>query len=500
MYDNRTSCRNHCSPGVNLENFIRPFGLGLWGLLWLLCAQVDFLSAQLSFETNKASNNSISQHSVNRGVRIVSAPAGFQYDGNGWGSAGIYQTGGWATPTSYPHNTIGAASPIEWVGFGSGAQNPFYGVSATATHVFSYRLNSSSPTQTYTINLPSQQVQLLWNPFNSSTRHFTLDPVELSFDGSNFSFNDPLVPPPPAPDNLEKFEGKDLTIPYYVEGDAETVEIQIGGQTLTFPVDHAQIEGGGIATLNLPIPNEWDGTATINGVVVALAPRMAYTGSPTMEYYSNPYETPDAPLPVGMTRAILPVPQGMTASAWYSLPAGVSTNPYTTLPFPLGIQSIHVPTMIGGRLPVGVTTTTGTTSWTTSTGGTAPSGTITTGGTNTVTSNPNPLGQEDADAVTDAGLGVPDGDTQAAASLKNFPDRWLAAKSAIENKFGDFQILAQGTIPKASALSFTLPLGMFGERTINLDLQQEPFATARLLALVFVTFWAGMWFFKFLKV
>jgi len=278
------------------------------------------------------------------------------------------------------------------------------------------------------------------------------------------------------------------------------VEIQIGGQTLTFPVDHTQIEGGGIATLNLPIPDEWDGTATINGVQVALAPRMAYTGTPSMEFFANPYALPDVPLPVGMSRAILPPPQGMTATEWYSLPAGVSTNPYNTLPFPLGIQSIHVPMMVGGRLPVGVTTTSGTSSWTTSTGGTAPSGTVTTGGTNTVVVNPNPLGQEDADALTDSGLGSPSGDTEAAASLKDFPNRWLEAKSAIENKIGDFQILASGSIPKASTLSFTLPLGMFGSREINLDLTQEPFATARLLALVFVTFWAGIWFFKFLKV
>jgi len=483
--------------GRNQSDSLRPLWLGVWGLLWVLCAQVDILTAQSTTwamppaTTGKDANNRAPLVQWRPLITIkLSSPA------DGWST--IQGTSNLTAGNNYQVvlQPTFLSRTAEYL-YVNGAWQPT-DLAASGTYTISfYKFGAFQFTKTISYNNTGI---LTYQAGGSMAQILNFEPMELSINPltGDHTWTDPNTPPPP--DNLEQFEGEDLTIPYYVSGDAETVEVTIGGQTLTFPVDHTQIEGGGIATLNLPIPDEWDGTATIGGVQVALAPRMAYTGVPAMNLFANPYLLPDSPLPVGMSRAILPVPNGMTATQWYSLPSGVSTNPYNTLPFPLGIQSIWVPQMVNGTLPVGVTTTSGTSSWTTSTSGTAPSGTVTTGGPNTVTTNPNPLGQDDADAVTDSGLGSPDGDTEAGAGLKDFPNRWLAAKSAIENKIGGFNVLASGSIPKATVLNFTLPLGIFGQRVINLDLTQEPFATARLLALVFVTFWAGMWFIKFLKV
>ncbi len=482
------------------RNPFHSFWFRGWWILWVVCAQVDRLEAQIfSQSTTVASNNSSGDgYSARRHVRITGYPAGMQVKANGYSfnsTGSAFSTGVWTSLTAPPPIVLVApSSPFIWAGHTT--TTPQVANSPSKSVTIEYRLSGAAPTQTFTYEIPTATCSLT---FGGTTAFFVKNFADLelawnSTDG-NWTVTDPIVTPPVI-NNLAKFYGKDISIPYYVEGTASTVTIGIGGQTLTFPVDHSLGGTGGLAMLNLPVPNGWDGTATINGQVIAIAPRIAYTGIPTMANYANPYLAP-TDLPLGMTRGILPLPAGMTESYWFGLPAGVNST--TRLPMPAGIASISSTQVIGGELPVSSTTTGGVRSWTTASSGSSPSTVTTvTGGTREGTTVP--TGEVASDAVLDSGMGAPATEVNVGTGLAAYGTKWDSLKLAIDNKFGDFQPLATGSIPKATIFSMTLNLGMFGNRAVELDLTGEPFATARVLALAFVTYFAAMWFINFIKI
>lgn len=436
-----------------------------------------------------------------------------------------YASGVWAGTRSCPtgsstHSLYGgivdlAVSPsstaielqqrADWSGLNATSASVTAAVTGSSATLF-FRWGTSGAVFTAAHPLPSSTVTVNYATSAATYAHFN-SPVAFYDLTANSTVV--VVPPVVAPTTLEKFFGKDLTVPYYVEGGQDTVEVKIGGQTYTFPVEYAEGDTGGIAMLKLPIPQGWDGSAEIGGVKVALAPRTAYTGEPTMAATANPYDDAyPATLPAGMTRGIPDLPSGMTPGTYYGLPSGVSES--TKLPLPSGVTQIKSGPAVGGNLTTAVTNSTGAKQWTATsssnvstgtTGGTTGSTSSTVGGTGTSKEGSGTTGTEDGDkAVLDASMGAPDEDVKPGSAMSGYANQWESLKGQVQNKLGGFRPLQTGSIPKSTSLAMSFDFGPLGNRNVNFDLTQEPFVTARLLALVFVTFWAGMWFLNFIKI
>lgn len=364
--------------------------------------------------------------------------------------------------------------------------------------------------QTIPLHVPSVTATFTWGGSAAEAWQYVLGDYRVIVSADGLTAETPDAPPPVAPiTTLDKFFGTDLTIPYYVQGGQQTVEVKIGGQTYTFPVEYAEGDSGGIAMLKLPIPQGWDGSAEIGGVKVALAPRTVYTGEPTMATTANPYdEAYPATLPPGMTRGIPDLPSGMTPGSYYGLPSGVTES--TKLPLPSGVTQIKSGPAVGGNLTTAVTNATGANQWTATnsnkvstgtTGGSSGGTTATVGGTGTSKEGAGTTGTEDGDkAVLDASMGAPGDDVKPGSAMSGYATQWESLKGQVQNKLGGFRPLQAGSIPKTTSLAIAFDFGSLGKRNVNFDLTQEPFVTARLLALVFVTFWAGMWFLNFIKI
>jgi len=359
------------------------------------------------------------------------------------------------------------------------------------------------------------------------TNHvFTAAVITVGAGGAAAAATDPVgaasdaAAAPPAPSASESMEGKRITVPFYVAGGAETATLEVGGKSYTLNVAAAAGDSGGIAMLDFVVPAGWDGTVKLNGATVAIAPRIAATGNPRMEYIANPYSEATDALPAGMTRAISPtLPAGMTEGTYYGLPAGVTAG--TKLPMPSGVSGVSVGSAQTGSLPTGVTKTDGSSAWqyenlanqtrATATAATGGGSVSSAGVSGSGASRPiatSTVGQPPAgaaeDAAVDAGSADGFGDAGEAvtppAPLQTLGTTWATLKTQIDNKLGAFRPLASGSIPTISTLSFTLNFGRFGTRAINIDLTSNPFPLARQLSLVILTLGSGIYFIKWLKV
>jgi len=108
---------------------------------------------------------------------------------------------------------------------------------------------------------------------------------------------------------------------------------------------------------------------------------------------------------------------------------------------------------------------------------------------------------EDDMAIVDAAIsGDVEDKVTAGQGMAGLGQQWSNIKNQIDNKFGDFQPMAQGSLPRATTLACSLDFGRLGSRNISLDLTQSPYTVARDIALVFVTIHAAWFFIQYLKV
>jgi hypothetical protein len=322
----------------------------------------------------------------------------------------------------------------------------------------------------------------------------TLDPLEIHIaaDGS-VTYNDPHNPAPPPPVNpFERFCGKNIQVPFYVDGNANNVQIKIGDQVYNFPVSHEDGDSGGVAMLDLPIPQGWDGMVDVNGQPVNLGARTVYTGDPHMEFYAFAQgDRNEATLPAGMSYGVLDLPPGMVVGDSIPLPpAVVALNPSTA-------------GLVNNALPVSVTNTSGVTSYTTTRPAT-PGTVVTVGnGANTAVVGSGTTGVESHDqAIVDSNL-PSDVDADAAPpALANLDATWQALKLSVQSRIGGFAPLSQGSLPRATNLQFNVPLpsSFGGTKSINIPLDEQPFPTARALSLVLVSMHAGFFFIRYVRV
>jgi hypothetical protein len=327
--------------------------------------------------------------------------------------------------------------------------------------------------------------------------------IEVNLNGATgeWCLTSPLIPAPA--DHFAALAGKKVQIPLYVAGDSGFVDFEIGGEVFRFPVDVEEGDSGGVANVNLTIPEGWDGTAKVNGVPVQLAPRMLSPNVPTMDFLGVLHSDPALNVPPGFSSGQIPLPAGMTIGNNLPLPAGmtVGTGPPVLVPSPTE-QGVMIP-----RIPVSVTTSTGGKTWRLppSTSGilvgsaeplpSIDGGPVVSSGTGTTGNDADDMAIVDAAISGDVGEKV-----EAGAGMAGLADQWQSLKNQVDNKFGDFSVMSQGSIPKATSLQFSLNFERFGVKQINLDLTQAPFTTARTIALVFVTLHAGWFFIKFLKI
>lgn len=451
-------------------------------ILFYSCAA----SPVLAFQYSKMTFAGGAAFGWNRAVNFSKPNGGYlEWKNNGvWVSLswnGWYVNG--TTPTAIP-----SMGPVQ---FGSTSKD------------FIYRW--AGQTQEYTLNVPVAPYTVVATLSSyQDTSTIQLPPFEVAL---NYGTGEQVVTstqegdiPPSFVNPLLALAGQNVTVPYYVEGDAETVSLVVGDQTYTFPVDVVEGDSGGLATLSFKIPANWNGSATINGAAVDLAPKLAYTGTPALGFWANPYS---AELPKGMVAGIPGLPAGVSASQFYNLPSTITAGQGLTMP--TGITAVgSAPAAVAGSLPVSVTNSAGVRTWTTASASTVTTGTTTTiskgvaDGGHTTGTDAGDLGA--LDAVVGGEFGKADDSEKVGAAMGGLADRWEVLKSSVQGKFGDFKPLASGSIPTASSLSFTLDFASFGSRNVTFDFTGQPFTTARALALVFVVFWAGMYFLRFLRV
>jgi len=505
MNDNGTSCTTSRRSGVHQGNSKRhAWRLGWW-ILWGLFAQVDCLTAEVSRSYNASGAASLAdmylsfsvKNTGTTDIRVtvnnysqyftiapgVTSPVGqCQYRAT---FSGLVI----GTPQTLPCVNGSAVRTLKWRVFtggswvetGSQLEPQAEGLTATATRVASG--GSANFSETLTPNIVLE-----------------INGAAVTRVGDPYAAAGPIT-------TLEKFFGKTLNVPFYVAAGVASVDVEINGEHYTFPVDVQEGDSGGVAMLALPIPQGWNGAAKINGVDVALAPRVAYTGDPTMGVTANPYQDATEPLalPPGMTRGVPQMPAGMTPQTYYGLPPGMTAG--NKLPLPPGVSSISQTAPVAGTLPVGVTKTDGGMGWVnvgptgtakpTSGGGTT---TTVTGGTGT--GDNTELTDADRDAIGEAGAtGDYSSDMkEAGTGLKGLGTQWNTLKATAQNKFGAFQPMATGSLPRASSLDMNFDFGSFGSRHVNIDLTQPPFSTARAIALVLLVAGSGWFFLKFAKV
>jgi len=499
MNDTRTSNPPIGANGFPLGSFKLSFRFYRWWILWALFAQVDCLIAADSITGSSQYPGGTSYFLyANQAVVFTRNQAVPIY----------HKSGSGGTVYTMSSNTLNYSwnERYKWSGLASG-------VTATgvihdanpADRTFYWGTSVGAVTNAIPM-VPADSVTVT---FGGSYGHVTVNREAAAYtlnvaDGTYTQTAGPTATPAGPITTLEKFFGKTLNVPYYVAAGVTNVAVEINGVVHNFPVQTVEGDSGGVAMLALPIPQGWNGSAKINGVDVALAPRVAYTGTPTMGLTANPYQDATEPLalPAGMSRGVPALPAGMTPQQYYGLPAGMTAA--TKLPLPAGVTAINQSAPVAGTLPVGVTSSGGGMGWVTvGPTGTAKPGSTTATGVSSGSSTASGTGLSDADkeAIVDSGLVGSGGDeTKAGAGLKDLGNTWNGLKTTVQGKFGAFRPLQAGSVPKASSLDFTLPLGPYGSRTVNLDLTQPPFSTARALALVLLIAGSGWWFLKFVKV
>jgi hypothetical protein len=315
---------------------------------------------------------------------------------------------------------------------------------------------------------------------------FNLPEVVVTLNGSSAVVDNPSAPTYSGPNPLLELAGEELTVPYYVAGGGE-MTLTIGGKTYTATADSM-----GLAQITFTIPENWDGTAVVNGQTVALAPKMAYTGTPHVsQLVANPYSST---LPPGMTAwspsGSYNLPSGMTAST-VSLPQGVS--PSSTVPMPSGM-TVGVSGSIGEYVNVSATnTSTGvTTSYTVNTskpgtpatqtsGGTSGSGAVSTG----AASSTNSTGSQSEGSS----LGMLGGAFNGSGDTLTGPSDSVISKgeevrSKIGQKFGNLNPVAGATgLPMQSTFNVTIQGGMLGSVNKTFDFSQPPWTYVRMAEL-----------------
>lgn len=477
-------------------------GWVLWAVAFaaLVLSQTGLSQVEVNWN---AEFDSASGGELTRGYRFktVSGSKSVWYKVNGTGSAV-------ATTATEAGNLqeLRRQVLVGWSGL-SAENTPVDGVltpAQTLTFITVSTTTSAGPYDlTIAMPVPDVPVHINHTPGGNTFRTYALPPIEVIVapDGS-VSVVDPLASDPePEPENpLEDWAGRQLNVPIYVEDGAETVTVEIGGETYTFPVDSEDLAEGGLAWLAVTIPPNWDGMAKINGQDVALAPRTAYTGDPRMAMMANPYADPDSQLPPGMTWGKVEMPPGMDKGKKLVLPEGVT--------------KVTIGGAVGGNLPTGVTKVDGSTEWH------YDNLTIVkpaAGGGPTVISSKakksdkgDGIGEGDADggeaardAAVDAGASTGfngGGDpTLPGSGLAGIGNQWSNLKTEIEGKIGGFSPLASGSIPRVDALTYDANAGPW-DLNFTLDFTKEPFVTGRAIMLVVITFHAGMSFLRFLQV
>lgn len=498
MYDARTG---RFSAGTS-RNHLSAFICAPWRVCWLwlgLClVPLDFLSAGAS--ASRDVGYASGSMSVIYPITITYTPSGswiFQYSSDGVSFSNL---------TSGQTLSYNAGSAT-WSGLPVGTGN--WGSTITTTtalpnqKTYYFRSRNAS---TGVIGSGVSSVTLIPPAFNltvtsvqngtSAPASATLDPFLVNLGTAQTIPAAPVVtdpyPPVPVAGPFDDWAGKDLAVPYYVPAGQNSLDVEIGGKTYNFPVTTQPGDSGGVAMLKLPIPAKWDGTAKIGGQTVNLGARTAYTGNPSMQLYSNPYQTRES-LPAGMSWGVPSLPSGMTVGNALPLPSGM-----TAVSVPLSSSSSSAP-------PVKTVDSSGAIRWTTPPTIT-PTTTTTPGGGSTVKAGTvegsTNTGTDAADAaIADASWNAVSTDGQAVSDgLKNYATTWDGLKGKIAAKMDGFRMLADGSIPRENTLAFDLPLGPFGQRSVSLDLSQAPFSVARQISLCFVMLHAGWFFIRYIKV
>jgi len=327
-------------------------------------------------------------------------------------------------------------------------------------------------------------------------------PVQITVDRTLGAIDllDELNPPPEVNDDFEDHWGDYVTIPLWVEGDDGYVDIAMGDEPAQrFPVDVVAGEDGGYLNGRVQIPVGWDGTATIGGQDINLAPRILLPSDGSGDGLGLVHSDPPFQIIPGFNPPSIDLPPGMTPGNRIPLPPGVTIELGPQIPMPNHPDGTPARTW-----PIGITNPEGDKSWRLppiTKGDIVANPVVPPPRGNVVGSGTGTTGNDDDDrAIVDASLGtnieqidVPDG-------LAGVGAKWTTIKGQIEDKFGSFSPLASGSIPTINTISFTLPFGMFGSRNVNLDLQQQPFTTARALSLVIIIFHGAWFFIKFIKV
>lgn len=329
----------------------------------------------------------------------------------------------------------------------------------------------------------------------TSEFHFEVEPVVIDFgDGSKPpEVKDPTIPPP-VENPLLGLAGQELTVPLYREGGGPVV-LEIGGNTYTGDPD----PNTGVANVTFVIPPNWDGTAKVNGEVVALAPKMAYTGTPGMSsLYANPYTDT---LPPGMTKYTpstpITYPPGVTAGSSLSLPSGVTVATSAQMGEYLLLQvtkaGVTTNYVVNTNNPdAKPTTQTGGTSGGSS-GGTSsnPKAGTTTGGATSPSGTPDSGGE-----IAGYSGGFGDGTGKEAPS-KGIVDRAVQAREDLRQLLtGLSPIAPNGGLPRVSTYTISWDFGKFGRVDRIINFGEPPWTILRTAMLVVVIMVTGNAFFK----
>lgn len=495
-------------PCYNQRTTFVPVRPRLWWLLWCLFAQVDCLNAQFTHTTIAASGYCTAGPTVSvtyAGTTWIRKQGTTTWSQRNAGTANLYtinttaQTGTFRTTANYSAHSAG---------------NTGFQINApvvTEIWEFTYT-NGGTPAGAFTLTIPAQTFTLQYGGPNVSNYWAALQTITVSIPvsgGGQAVVTNPNTATP-TPTTLNKFFGTSINVPYFVAAGVTNVAVELNGQIYNFPVKTEPGDSGGIAMLSLPIPTNWNGVAKVNGQDVALAPRLAYTGEPTMSVTANAYQDiPDTTQPLnlsaGLTQAVPSRPSGQTETQYYGFPNGVTGQ--SKLTPPNGVSSVSQTAPVGGSLPTGVTYTSGAKTWVTnnynqvSTGVLTGNGTTTTASGGTTAGTGSELTDADKDAIGEQGA-VGDYGTalEAGSGLKGIGTQWDNLKVKAQNKFGAFAPLQTGALPKETALAITIPLGPFGSRSMNLDLTQPPFSTARAIAHVGLIISAGWFFLRYIKI
>ncbi|MBB5349876.1 hypothetical protein HNR46_000097 [Haloferula luteola] len=474
----------------------RVLGYFALALGWLNFAQ--------SAEFNHSAPHATINATVGRSV-VTTGSGTFEYSFNG--STWVTKTAG-----AFIGEEFKSSGYTYWYGtFKETQEIPMNTVSPMYSSIWTVwvRRSSGHDSVVFDVTLDDSTVNYKGGSSGGSAPHFVLDPVtiDLGADASApITVDDPYFQEP-EPSPWEKFWGKDITVPIVSEPGQDYVEIEIGGKTYQFPVEPSgSDEYGSLAYVTLPIPEGWDGTATIDGVTGQFAPNIISTGNETMPYILNPYAGSSSSLPTGMSWGVVDLPEGMTRGG--------------VVPLPDGMTRVDFGASTGGWLPVILGNSNGSTTvhnqsmdqivsssvsgTVTSSGGSTSGGSVSNSGSNSSASTGSTgledLEEQAIDAGSAAGFNGGGDEEGPNESLQGIAGQWETIKSQIQGKFGGFAPLATGGLPTQSNLTLNLDFGRFGSRQLVIDLTATPFPTIRSLSLVILTFHAAWFFIRWIKV